>query len=533
VAEVNARHYLDALEAVPGDLDVTQIRGQAVGALVRAAERAERTGAPALAATSYAAAAELTLANPPGGTDAEAGQPSAGLLWEHAAEAADTSADWAEAVELAGRAREYHLQAGQARAAARAQAIAGQALRTWGRLAESREQLTAAIEALRADPDTDTARALQNLASVEIFSGSPDADRLSAEALILGQALGVDDRELSRMFTARGIYLASVDRRPEAASYYRESARLADQADDSMRLGTALLNLADVLASTNPGAAAETSRAAAGHLRRVGARRFLAGAIGNLAQALLMLGDWDAAEAELTQAADSDGLADFEYLACYRGWLAALRGDSGTAQTILAGLEDLRASEDPQDESFISLVESFSAAARRQPRAALGHARAVLAHADALGISSDDIRWAWPLAARAAHDLRDTAAVSELLTLLDSHQPGHLAPMLRAERDLARARMGADDGGPAATAAFAAAVSGLRELSTPYHLAHGLLDYAQYLMRTGDAEGGSAAVQEAHDIAGRLRCQPLLDRAAILTPTGDRGSGARTTVRSE
>ena len=47
----------------------------------------------------------------------------------------------------------------------------------------------------------------------------------------------------------------------------------------------------------------------------------------------------------------------------------------------------------------------------------------------------------------------------------------------------------------------------------PHHLAHGLLDDAQYLMHTGDAEGGAAAVEEAHGIAGRLRCQPLLDRA--------------------
>ena len=130
------------------------------------------------------------------------------------------------------------------------------------------------------------------------------------------------------------------------------------------------------------------------------------------------------------------------------------------------------------------------------------------------------MRWAWPLAARAAHDLRDSATVGELLALLDSHQPGHLAPMLRAERDLTRARLAAGGGDSAAGTVFASAISSLRELSTPYHLAHGLLDYAQYLMHTGDAEGGAAAVEEAHGIAGRLRCQPLLDRAAVLTPTG-------------
>ena len=60
VADVIARHYLDALNAIPDDPDTAQIRGQAVTALIRAAERAERTGAPARAATSYAAAAELS-----------------------------------------------------------------------------------------------------------------------------------------------------------------------------------------------------------------------------------------------------------------------------------------------------------------------------------------------------------------------------------------------------------------------------------------------------------------------------------------
>jgi class 3 adenylate cyclase len=518
VAEVIARHYLDALDAVPDDPDTGRIRGQAISALIRAAERAERTGAPARAAASYAVAADLTAVGPPGAQVAAAGLPSAGLLWERAADAAVTGGDWTLAVELTGRAREDHLQARQARAAARARAIAGEALRYWGRLAEAREQLTAAVEVLRADPGTDTVRALNNLAAVEVFAGSPDAGRLSAEALTLGQALGVGDDEFSRLLSTRAMYLAFTDRRPEAAAYLRESARLAGQAGDSRRLGIALLNLADDLAGTDPGAAAETARTAAGHLRRVGDRHGLAVATGNLAQALLMLGDWDAADAELTQAADSDALAGDEVLACYRGWLAALRGDAAAAQAMLAGLADLRASEGLQEKSRVSLVEGFTAAARRQPRAALGHAQAVLAHAGALGISHDALRWAWPLAARAAHDLGNTAAVAELLALLDDYQPGHLAPMLRAERDLARARLAAGDGDPAAAVAFAAAISSLREHSTPYHLAHGLLDLVGYLTGLPGAEARARDLGEAHDIADRLRCQPLLDRAADLTP---------------
>ena len=98
-----------------------------------------------------------------------------------------------------------------------------------------------------------------------------------------------------------------------------------------------------------------------------------------------MPGDWDGAEAALAQAVDADGLADIEFLACYRGLLAALRGDTAAAEAALAGLADLRASEAPQDQALVSLVEGFTAAARRQPRPALGHARAALAHAGAWG----------------------------------------------------------------------------------------------------------------------------------------------------
>jgi class 3 adenylate cyclase/predicted ATPase len=512
VTDVIARHYLDALNAIPDDPDADQIRGQAITALIRAGERAERTGAPARATASYATAAQVS---PLGTADRE---DAAAMLWERAAQAALTAGSWAEAVDYAGRARDHRLGRGDSRAAARAQAIAGRALRSWGRHGEARERLTAAVEVLRADPDPDTVRALDELAALEVFAGSPDADRLSAEALTLGEALDTGAGQLAQLFTTRGLYLASIERRAQAIAHLRESARLAMQVGDDLTLGRALVNLSNALTATDPAAAADAARTAVGHLRRAGNQIFLAYAIGNLAQALLDLGDWDAAEAEFTQAVDSGGLGDIEYLACDRGRLAAMRGDTMTAETLLAELQDLPASEDPQDKAVISLAEAFTAAARRQPADALRHARAVLAHADALGISSDSPRWAWPLAARAAFELQDIAATHDLLALLDSYQPGYLVPMLRAERDLARARLADQDG----AVAFSSALSGLRELSTPYHLAGGLLDYAEYLTRHGDVAAAAQATDEARDIARRLRCQPLLDRAADMAPAESR-----------
>jgi class 3 adenylate cyclase/tetratricopeptide (TPR) repeat protein len=512
VTDVIARHYLDALNAIPDDPDAAQIRDQAITALIRAGERAERTGAPGRGAVNYATAADLVTADEPGA------QPNAaGTLWERAATAAHGDADYAAAVDYAGRARAVHLQRGQDRAAARAQALAGRVLRRWGRHTEAREQLDAALSVLRTDPDADTVSVLADLGALEASTGSPDGDRLTTEALVLGQALDVGPEQLCSLLQIRGVYMVCASRRAQAAAYFRESARLAVQIDDNPLLGGAMLNLSDVLGVSDPATAVEAARTAAGSLRRAGDRLSLAVAVMNLAEALVQLGDWDAAEAEFAQAVSSYGLADIEHLTCKRVWLAALRGDAGTARSLLAALTDMRASEDPQDQAILGLADASAAAASGQPEQALRIARAALGHADALGISCSSLRWAWPLAVRSAHELGDRAAVSDLIAQLDANQPGHLAPMLRAERDLARARLAAADaGGDQAASAFAAAITGLRERSTPFHLAHGLLDQAEYLARRGDTAAAASAIDQARDIARRLRCQPLQDRAGAL-----------------
>ena len=513
VADVIARHYLDALHAVPAGPDIGQIRGQAIAALIRAAERAERTGAPGRAVASYAAAAGLLLDRDQDNDAAIDTQRDPGHLWERAARAAVTDADYAAAVQHAGRARDHHQRAGQVRGAARAQAIAGRALRHAGRHAEAREHLTAAVDVLRAHPDTDTVRALEQLAMLEVFAGSAEAGQLTDEALALGQALDVGPSLLSGLLDTRGIYFSSLDRHVEAVAYYRESARIAGRAGDNLSMGRALCNLAFDLALTDPAAGAEAGYEAVSGVRQTGARDTLAVAIINLASALLLLGDWDAAEDECARA-DSDGLAEHEIVACQRGWQAALRGQVDIAETYLLAIPGLLASEDPQDQAAASVVAAFIAAARLRPREVLRHAGRVMAQVEAIGFSHDFVRWAWPLSARAADELRDTAAVDDLLALLDAHQPGKLGPMLRAERNLVRARRAARNGDQDA---LAAAVASLRTHSTPYHLAHGLLDHAEQLASHDDPDAAAEAAREARAIGERLRCRPLLDRAEAFS----------------
>jgi hypothetical protein len=190
------------------------------------------------------------------------------------------------------------------------------------------------------------------------------------------------------------------------------------------------------------------------------------------------------------------------------------------ARACLDALGDLRASEDAQDTAMVSIVEAFTAAARGHPEEALWHARATLSFADTLGMTADNIRWAWPLAARTAWELGDTAVATELLRVVDHRQPGQLSPLLWAERDLARARLAAQ-AGAADSATFATAIRGLRDHGTPYHLAHGLLDHAELRTKAGDFEAAAQAVDEARQIAVKLRCQPLLDRADGLACAPD------------
>ena len=444
VAEVIARHYLDALDAVPDDGDAGQIRGQAIAALTRAADRAGRTGAPARAAASYATAARLTQAGTPDG------QPTAAaVLWEHAAEAALTNADWRRGGR-AGRpgrgcvpaGRRYPLgrpRPGDRRAGA---APVGPA-RPGARAAHRRRGGAAGRPGHRHRPRPGRTGEAGGVRRVTRRGRA--VRRGPGPGPGPGRGRGHPRRPVHHPRDLPRL------RRAQAAGGRLASGRppgWPGRPATPSELGRALLNLSDAVTGTDPAAGAEAARAAAAQLRRAGARHLLAIAVANLAQALLMTGDWDAAEAELAQAADADGLADIEFLACYRAWLAALRGEAPAAQAALAGLGDLRASEDPQDQAIIAVAEAFTAAARGQPAAALRHARTALDHAAALGISHEVLRWAWPLAARAAHDLADTATTRDLLALLDGYRPGQLAPMQRAERDLARARLAAADGDP-------------------------------------------------------------------------------------
>ena len=153
---------------------------------------------------------------------------------------------------------------------------------------------------------------------------------------------------------------------------------------------------------------------------------------------------------------------------------------------------------------------------------------AVVGHVNSLGISAETVRWGWSVAARAAHSLGDSAALAKLVDILDEHPMGKLPLVLRAERDLVRAQLAARSDTSEAAALFDRALAAFRRIPARYHLAHALLDYAEFLAGSGDSMNAELAITEAAQIAEQLGARPLAQRAAAV-----RGKTARSHVAAD
>ena len=224
VADVIARHYLDALEAVPDDPDAGQIRGQAIAALIRAAERAERHRRP------RPRRRQLRHRRP-----AHPGR--------HRRRAADSRRRVVGTRRRApppptptrprrsSRPARPGICTGRAATPARPPAPRPSPGRRCAGGAGTPRRASSSPPPWRCCGKTPTptpSGPWANWRRWRCSPASPDADALSAEALALGQDLAVDDATLADLFTTRGICHGYAGRRPQAAAYFREAARLAE-----------------------------------------------------------------------------------------------------------------------------------------------------------------------------------------------------------------------------------------------------------------------------------------------------------------
>ena len=507
IADAVARHYLDALAAEPDDGDADEIRATALGFLVRAAERAEQAGALGRAADGFEAAASIAPTE------------RAPDLFERASKAASDHGDAARAVALADAAIERYAAQDNPRGIARSRVLKAVAQSGVTRNEVELEELTAALDVLREDPDVDTVRALRALGQHYTFAGNiADGLRVITEGLVLGQALGLGADELAPLFSSKGIAAAWSNRRVEAVAYFETAAQLAERVGDFRLFAIAQLNLADGVGSTDPAAAERAARSASEHGRRTGVRRVLGTAVTNLAVALMEQGRWGEADAVVRRGLDEDRLDD-PVLHWMAGFVAGLRGDAVGAAHSLDAL-GAWVSADVQSRTSSDLLAALVCVCEGDHAGAIERALAVLAARSELGLSFETQRWAWPLAARAARRLGRTDVLGELAAMIDASPVGHVPPVLRAERKLLEALRAADARDPGSNDLLDGALGALREAGNPYHLAHALADVAE--VRAHQGEDPVALLAEVHEIAAALGCPPLEERARAIVPVASR-----------
>ena len=229
----------------------------------------------------------------------------------------------------------------------------------------------------------------------------------------------------------------------------------------------------------------------------------------------MTVGEWDEAAAVFHDAYERDGLGSDDITHIVFARLVALRGDlDATRQLLDAGLGRFRDSEDPQDLCAVRLIDALQAAAIGDDAGALDHAQAAAGYERDLGVRAESIRWAWPLAARSARNVGDGATEQKLLDGLDQHPLGKLPLVLRAERDLVRARLTAQSDDVEAARLFDQAIEAYRKIrrrsTSPTHCS------------TMPGSLGRTAIEPAQrQPSPKLRASPI-DWAPSHSPDGPR-----------
>ena len=231
--------------------------------------------------------------------------------------------------------------------------------------------------------------------------------------------------------------------------------------------------------------------------------------IGNLAESLMHLGEWERARTLIDDALGGQPEGIFEATQqILRAEISLLIGDLDAAAPALARTAALVT--DPDDDQFANPLATFEAelAIASGDFAAAGE----IVHA-ALDRSSEHMspRYVWPLiwtglraeVERSLADPQHPARVGELITRAEQAEP-HVDPD-RAYRSMCVAECGRLDG----TDDWTGALAIWRDLDWPWPLAYTLLRHAE---RTDDPE----PLREAWTIAARLGARPLQARAEEL-----------------
>ena len=493
LAGVVASHYMEAYQTSPDGPDSEAVAARARDWLSQAAERAMSLGSPAQAQAYFDSALSIT----PRGAERAA-------LLEQAGEAAERLTNVDRQYELLEEAVSIYEEAGDRPGLAIATARLSRPLFMLDRQEESLRRLS---EALRPLAETETrARAellvqlAMTCAGVGRFEESlgwseqalPTAERLG-DVKLLGTALG-----------ARSFALFNSGRPREAAILARGRLDLLGETEGLLERGRALMQVGVYAVVDDPRAGQRAWRESADVGRRLGSTDLELGAMSNLVEAAIDLGDFDQAASMLAdlreRAVGEEARAE---VAMNEAMLVAIRGDEALAHRRLKDAE-WAATTQYQD------VRMWYLRAVATVELCAGNLEASWAAATAaLEVSPSGINGpnTVSVGARAAAWLGDADRLRSAAAGTEPFRGRWIETVRRS----AEAGLAAIEGRRQESAdGFARAAAAWRALDSPLDLGLCLLDRVIVLGK--DDPERDAAAAEAREIFERIGAAPFLDR---------------------
>ena len=403
---------------------------------------------------------------------------------------------------------------GKLHAAARVSARRADTLRVADRIDEAFALMQSSYEALAGgEPDADVALVAAQLARLAYFGGERERAIEAVEvALDMAEALRLPE-VLAEALTTKA--MLDWHRPHEAEALLREANRVAMVNDLPAAALRAQFNLS--------GLAIEHSRFREAHAilddalalaRLRGDRSWEGVVLGQLAEALVYLGEWDEAEAVCRELLDEPHAIDvphslmlipFARIMLGRGEIEEVRGVVSRSES---------SSSDRQSEAAYSLVEASLLRAEGHPGEALVVAERALEQWLALH-QFHYVTEALVEAVESAFDLDDIPRVEALQATADAFPLIQRRPLLDAHARRFSAKLAARRGEPADDA-FRNATQRFRELPMPHWVGLTLFEQATNRLQTGHADDAESLLDEARTIFERLRAEAWLERLRLV-----------------
>jgi class 3 adenylate cyclase/tetratricopeptide (TPR) repeat protein len=512
IVEVLAAHLVDAYRSAPEDADAADIRDQARGMLVRAAERAASLAATEEAQHAYERAAELS--------DDPLEQAD---LYEHAGLMARAGARSEEGAALYERAIALFDGAGATHPAARVSARLAEVMWDRGRLEQGLEIMDRSFELLtREEPDDDLGALAAQLGRFMFFAGQHDAATQRIEtALEIAEALSLPE-VLSQALTTKGMLLTSHGRKQEGLALMRFGLDVALENDKPSAALRASYNLADTLAQVDRYDEAITIvRDGLAQARRIG-NRYWEWSFLNQLYPHYASGEWEEA-VEMIEALPEEQWREARQAIGGLGSVGVLiyvhRGDLAEAARLVTVFEELGTSADVQERALHACGKARLLLAEGRAAEALELAERMLGVRETLGFTQEYLKELDLVASEAALSLGDTEKLNELVAVVDAVPLGSSSHFLRAHSARFRAHLAAkENDGETADRLFRGAAGLFREIGTPIYLAVTQLEHAEWRAANDQVEEAAALVGESREIFERLEARPWLERLDRVAP---------------